>query len=215
MSTAIPAILPKKTQKKVLDIKQESTLILTKKQLNKIEALAKTAPWQKLDALLSHNSKAMGQAFQNPIFLMKLLVLQELFSVDVQQLRSHLGQQYSLFVFFIPGMEKGLPKISEIKRLQTRLHQLNLLHPFLSECVDVIGLDRSKTPFYLHYYDNNPPQYAISVSQQFKATGFASTLACPRCSRRRVREGEQTLIKKIFTARKSYICNSCTFHFDL
>lgn len=212
MSTAIPALFPKDA----LDAETKSAPLLTKKQLSKIETLAKTAPWQKLDALLSHNSKAMGDAFQNPILLMKLLVLQELFNLDVRQLRNHLGSHYSLFAFFIPGMEKGLPKISEVERLKNCLHKLHLLHPFLSECVDVIGLDRSKTDFYVYYYDEEKnPHRAISVSQQFKATGFLPSIACPRCGRRKVREGEQTLIKKIFTNKKAYICNSCTLHFDL
>lgn len=212
MSTAIPALFPKDA----LDTKTESAPLLTKKQLGKIEMLAKTAPWQKLDALLSHNTKAMGDAFQNPILLMKLLVLQELFNVDAHQLRKHLGTHYSLFAFFIPGMEKGLPKTNEVERLKTCLHKLHLLHPFLSECVDVIGLDHSHTDFYVYYYDEkDKPHHAVSVSQQFKATGFLPTLACPRCNRRKVREGEQTLIKKIFTNKKAYICNSCTLHFEL
>jgi hypothetical protein len=211
MSTAIPTPFEKTT----LDVNANPAPLLTKKQLRKIESLATTAPWQKLDALLSHNSKAMGDAFPNPILLMKLLVLRELFNVDVHQLRAHLGQHYSLFAFFIPGMEKGLPSTTEIDRLQARLHEQHLLHPFLSECVDVIGLDRSKIDFYVYYYDDENPRNALSVSQKFKATGFLPTLACPRCSRRKVREGEQTLLKKIFTTRKAYICNSCTLHFDL
>lgn len=212
MSTAIPTTFPKKT----LSVEAKPEPLLTKRQLGKIETLATTAPWQKLDALLSHNSKVMGEAFPNPILLMKLLVLQELFNVNVRQLRSHLGQHYSLFAFFISGMEKGLPKISEIDRLRKRLDGLNLLHPFLSECVDTIGLDRSKIDYYIYYYnEDETPRNTLSVSQQFKATGFLPTLACPRCNRRKVREGEQTLLKKIFTVQKAYICNSCTLHFDL
>lgn len=217
MSTTIPAIFPKEVLIETQNVAPTATseFVLTKKQLKKIESLAKTAPWQKLDALLSHNSKAMGQAFPNPILLMKLLVLQELFNVDVEQLRSHLGKHYSLFAFFIPGMEHGLPRVSEVQRLKNRLHELHLLHPFLSECVDVIGLDRSKIDFYMYCYDDEKSHNNLSISQQFQATRFLSTLACPRCNRRRVREGEQTLIKKVFTTRKAYICNSCTLHFDL
>ncbi len=211
MSTVIPTPF----EEKALDVNANPAPLLTKKQLRKIESLATTAPWQKLDALLSHNSKAMGDAFKNPIFFMKLLVLRELFNVDVHQLRTHLGQHYSLFAFFIPGMEKGLPSTAEIDRLQTRLHEQHLLHPFLSECVDVIGLDRSKVDFYVYHYNDENPKNALSISQKFKATGFLPTLACPRCNRRKVREGEQTLLKKIFTTQKAYICNSCTLHFDL
>ena len=96
---------------------QTHSLLLTSSH-SKLEKLAVTAPWKKMKNLLDGTSKTIGKPFQNPILIMKLLVLQELLDIDTEQLRPHLGSHYSLFLFLIPGMENGLPDNAEVNRLK-------------------------------------------------------------------------------------------------
>lgn len=183
-------------------------ILLSKSNHSKLEKLALTAPWKKLKSLLHGSSKSIGKPFLNPILMMKLLVLQELLQINTEQLQEHLDEHYSLFLFLIPGMENGIPKQSEIERLKQCLQEMNLLYPFLSECVDVLGLDRSKINLYA-YYGHNPSEQYSSCPSALHA------LACPRCGRKNLQMRAQSLITKIFSKKSSYACNICTLHFAL
>jgi hypothetical protein len=175
---------------------------------SKLEELAVTAPWKKLKELLNSSSKSIGKPFKNPILIMKLLVLQELLDINTAQLRNHMNEHYSLFVFLIPGMEKGIPNQSEVNRLKECLQEMSLLYPFLSECVEILGLDRSKINLYEYYEDDSPTDYS-------SPTDALHSLACPRCGRKNLHIRERSLITKIFSKKKSYTCNVCTLHFAL
>ncbi len=175
---------------------------------SKLEKLAVTAPWEKMKTLLNGTSKTIGKPFQNPILIMKLLVLQELLDIDTEQLQLHLGSHYSLFLFLIPGMENGLPDKSEVNRLKKCLQEMNLLYPFLSECVEILGIDRSKINLY-EYYNNKPSP------ENFSSSCSLHSLACPRCGRKNLHLRKQSLIAKILSKRKAYTCNICTLHFAL
>ncbi len=186
---------------------QTSSLLLTSNH-SKLEKLAVTAPWKKMKTLLDGTSKTIGKPFQNPILIMKLLVLRELLDIDTEQLRPHLGSHYSLFVFLIPGMENGLPDNAEVNRLKQCLQEMNLLYPFLSECVEILGVDRSKINLY-EYYENEPS------AQNFSSSCSLYSLACPRCGRKNLHTRKQSLIAKIISKKKAYTCNICTLHFAL
>jgi hypothetical protein len=186
---------------------QTNSLLLTSSH-SKLEKLALTAPWKKMKTLLDGTSKTIGKPFQNPILMMKLLVLQELLDIDTEQLRPHLGSHYSLFVFLIPGMENGLPDSAEVNRLKQCLQEMNLLYPFLSECVEILGVDRSKINLY-EYYENE------ASSQSFSSSCSLHSLACPRCGRKNLHIRKQSLIAKLIHKKKAYTCNICTLHFAL
>ncbi len=206
MQTSIMDILssPTSVQKSPY---QTNSLLLTSNH-SKLEKLAVSAPWEKMKTLLHGTSKTIGKPFQNPILIMKLLVLQELLNIDIEQLRPHLGNHYSLFIFLIPGMENGLPDNAEVNRLKQCLQEMNLLYPFLSECVEILGLDRSKINLY-EYYENEPSP------QNFSSSSSLYSLACPRCGRKNLHIRKQSLIAKIISNKKAYTCNICTLHFAL
>jgi hypothetical protein len=187
--------------------------VLNKSQLSRLEYLATAAPWKKLEILLQSHSSTVEQPFSHPILLMKLLVLYEFFDVNIQQLRSHLGAQYSLFVLFVPGMEEDLPDLAEIERLKRCLQKMNVLYAFFNECVEILGLDRSKIDLYQYYNEDNASD--ITVIEPFPASQTLHALACPRCSRKNLRTRKLSLVMKIFSVKKAYTCNSCAFHFDL
>ncbi|MCK5896922.1 MAG: hypothetical protein KAG20_08955 [Cocleimonas sp.] len=192
----------------VIKSSYQSHSLLLKNNASKLEQLAVTAPWKKLKELLHGSSKAIGKPFHHPILIMKLLVLQELLDIDTEQLREHLDDRYSLFVFLIPGMENGIPEQSEVDRLKNCLQEMNLLYPFLSECVETLGLDRSKINLYEYY--------GHETSAEYSSTSCAlHSLACPRCGRKNLHIRTQSLITKIFSRRKAYTCNVCTLHFAL
>ncbi len=182
--------------------------LLLKSNHSKLEKLALTAPWQKLKDLLHGSSKTIGKPFHSPILMMKLLVLQELLQINTKQLQEYLDEHYSLFIFLIPGMENGIPEQSEIERLKQCLQEMNLLYPFLNECVEVLGIDRSKINLYEYYDHNSSPKYASPPSA-------LHSLACPRCGRKNLHIRAQSLITKIFSKKSSYTCNVCTLHFAL
>jgi hypothetical protein len=181
--------------------------LLFKNNHSKLEKLSLTAPWKKLKELLHGSSKTIGKPFCNPILMMKLLVLQELLHINTKQLQEHLDEHYTLFVFLIPGMENGIPEQSEIERLKQCLQEMNLLYPFLSECVEVLGLDRSKINLYDYYGHKSPKEYSPPCDLH--------SLACPRCGRKNLHMREQSFVTKIFSKRSSYTCNVCTLHFVL
>jgi hypothetical protein len=193
----------------VLKTSYQSQSLLLKNNHSKLEQLAITAPWKKLRDLLNGSSKMIGKPFTHPILTMKLLVLQELLDINTEQLRGHLGTHYSLFIFFIPGMENGIPEQAEVNRLKTCLQEMKLLYPFLSECVETLGLDRSKVNLYEYYDSEAPAEYSSSKSCALHS------LACPRCGRKNLHIRTQSLITKIFSKKKSYTCNICTLHFVL
>ena len=186
---------------------RSNPLLLTS-SYSKLEKLAATAPWEKMEIFLNGRSKAIGKPFQNPILIMKLLVLQELLDIDTKQLQLHLGNHYSLFLFLISGMENGLPDKLEVNRLKKCLQEMNLLYPFLSECVEILGIDRSKINLYKYYNDKPFPE-------NFSSSCSLHSLACPRCGRKNLHLRKQSLIAKIIGKRKAYTCNICTFHFAL
>jgi len=212
MITAVkPTIID---QQALCPIKPQTVpIVLSRSQLSRLEYLAVAAPWGKLEILLQSHSHLIEQPFSHPILLMKLLVLHEFFDVNMQQLRSHLGQQYSLFVLFVPGMETDLPNLAEIERLKRCLQKMNVLYAFFNECVEVLGLDRSKIDLYQYYNGDNTSD--ITVIEPFSAAQTLHSLACPRCSRKNLRTRKQSLVMKIFSVKKAYTCNSCAFHFDL
>jgi hypothetical protein len=192
----------------VLKTPYQTHSLLLKSKHSKLEKLALTAPWQKLKDLLHGSSKTIGKPFLSPILIMKLLVLQELLQINTEQLQEHLDEHYSLFIFLIPGMENGIPEQSEIERLKQCLQEMNLLYPFLSECVEVLGIDRSKINLYEYYDHNSSPKYSSSPCA-------LHSLACPRCGRKNLHIRAQSLITKIFSKKSSYTCNVCTLHFAL
>ena len=193
--------------------RRTTTPVLSHNQLTRLEYLAAAAPWKKLEILLKRHSSHIEQPFAAPILAMKLLVLQEFFDVNPCQLRTHLGKHYSLFVLFVPGMEAELPDVSEIDRLKRCLHKMNVLYAFFNECVEVLGLDRSKIDLYQYYNEENTKE--ISLLESFSTTKNLHSLACPRCSRKNLRTRKQSLVMKIFSVKKAYTCNSCAFHFEL
>jgi len=186
---------------------QTHSLLLTSTH-SKLEELAVTAPWKKLKELLNSSSKSIGKPFKNPILIMKLLVLQELLDINTNQLRNHMDEHYSLFIFLIPGMENGIPNKSEVDRLKECLQEMSLLYPFLNECVEILGLDRSKVNLYEYYDPDSSTEYS-------PPTTALHSLACPRCGRKNLHVRDRSLITKIFSKKKSYTCNVCTLHFAL
>ena len=193
--------------------RQTIPTVLSHNQFSRLEYLAAAAPWKKLEILLKSHSSTIEQPFAHPLLLMKLLVLQEFFDINGQQLRTYLGKQYSLFVLFVPGMEVELPNTAEIERLKRCLHKMNLLYAFFNECVDILGLDRSKVDLYQYYNEEDAKDTAMI--EPFNAAQTLHSLACPRCSRKNLRTRKQSLVMKIFSVKKAYTCNSCAFHFDL
>ena len=191
----------------VLKTSYQTQSLLFKSNHSRLEKLALTAPWKKLKDLLHGSSKTIGKPFHSPILMMKLLVLQELLDINIEQLRENLDEHYGLFVFLIPGMENGIPEQSEIERLKQCLQEMNLLYPFLSECVEVLGLDRSKINLYEYYDHDSSPEYSSPCTLH--------SLACPRCGRKNLHIRTQSLIARIFSKKSSYACNVCTLHFAL
>lgn len=188
-------------------------LALHKAQLLRLEQMAATMPWQKLEILLTRASKNIGEPFEQPVLLMKLLVLQELLKVDMPLLRSHLGKHYSLFIYLIPGMEGGLPERQEIDRLKTCLKNMNLLYPFLNECADILGLNRARLDLSAYCQTDNP--HSIRASSLFAASQELASLACPRCGRKHTRIRKQNLMERWLNRKRAYICNACAYHFEL
>jgi predicted RNA-binding Zn-ribbon protein involved in translation (DUF1610 family) len=200
-------------QHTLFPLKRPTTPALSRNQLSRLEQLATAAPWQKLEVLLQSNSETIENPFSHPILLMKLLVLQEFFDINIQQLRSRLGTQYSLFVLFVPGLEHEMPSLTEIARLKRCLQKMNVLYAFFNECVEVLGLDRSKIDLYPYYNEDSDTDKMLIAT--FPASQALHSLACPRCSRKNLRRRKQSLVLKIFSTKKAYTCNSCAFHFDL
>jgi hypothetical protein len=192
----------------VLKTSYKTHSLLLKTNHSRLEKLALTAPWKKLKDLLHGSSRTIGKPFHNPILMMKLLVLQELLNINTEQLQEYLDEHYSLFVFLIPGMENGIPAQSEIDRLKQCLQEMNLLYPFFSECVEVLGLDRSKINLYEYYGHNSSTEYSSSPCA-------LHSIACPRCGRKNLHIRKQSLMTKIFSKKSSYTCNVCTLHFSL
>jgi transposase-like protein len=86
---------------------------------------------------------------------------------------------------------------------------------YCNECVEILGLDRSKIDLYQYYSDEQSFTTEPTSIDNYPSVRTLHSINCPRCNRKNLRTRKQSLLMKIFSVKKSFTCNTCSFHFDL
>jgi len=105
--------------------------------ISAVSAMAKGFPWERFERFFE--SKPLVEASVNDqIFLMRILVLQEMLCMDDKATLAWIKNQMYLFAFLTPGHKPKIPSVELLVNFREELNKANILEPFRQRCQTLI-----------------------------------------------------------------------------
>jgi len=105
--------------------------------ISAVSAMAKGFPWERFERFFKARS-LINASVNDQIFLMRILVLQEMLCMDDASTLKWIKNQMYLFAFLSPGHKPKIPSLELLVSFREALNNANILEPFRQRCQTLI-----------------------------------------------------------------------------
>ena len=105
--------------------------------ISAVSAMAKGFPWERFERFFKSRS-LINASVNDQIFLMRILVLQEMLCMDDASTLKWIKNQMYLFAFLSPGHKPKIPSLELLVSFREALNNANILEPFRQRCQTLI-----------------------------------------------------------------------------
>ena len=145
--------------------------------ISAVSAMAKGFPWERFERFFEARP-LINASVNDQIFLMRILVLQEMLCMDDKGTLKWVKNQMYLFAFLSPGHKPKVPSAELLVSFREALNKANILEPFRKRCQALINKhsDNSsyKSPEWMFEVD------ASSITKESDELS-AHWVTCPEC----------------------------------
>ncbi|RVU84050.1 hypothetical protein EOL70_14705 [Leucothrix sargassi] len=145
--------------------------------ISAVTAMAKGFPWTRFERFFEARP-LINASVNDQIFLMRILVLQEMLCMDDKSTLAWVKNQMYLFAFLSPGHKPKIPSLELFVGFRKALDEANVLEPFRQRCQALIVKHSDAGVF-----QNNEWQFEVDSSFAGKAARAveANWVNCPIC----------------------------------
>lgn len=142
--------------------------------ISAVSAMAKGFPWERFERFFKARP-LINASVNDQIFLMRILVLQEMLCMDDKGTIKWIKNQMYLFAFLSPGYKPKIPSPELLVSFREALSKANILEPFRQRCQTLIVKHTDTSSF-------QSPDWTFKVDDMNESEEIsAEWVACPAC----------------------------------